>query len=124
MTIRYKYVQKMESIGEVSEGLAYLESHQAEAVEFAIKADENSAKICVKIERGAMAMWDVASVIDTQFPDFERINKCQWRLEEYKMEKKELPGEFLQAYNALHKLHEIVIGTTEKAIRELKEAMK
>jgi len=70
------------------------------------------------------ARWDVASVIDTQFPDFERINECHRRLEEYRMNKKEPVGEFLQAYNALHKVHEIVIGTTEKAIRELKEAMK
>jgi len=40
------------------------------------------------------------------------------------MNKKEPVGEFLQAYNALHQVHEIVIRAMEKAITELKEAMK
>jgi hypothetical protein len=64
------------------------------------------------------------AVMGSQFPDFERISKCHSRLEEYKMAKKEPPKEFLQAYNALHQVHEIVITTMDKAITELKEAME
>jgi hypothetical protein len=56
MTIRFRHVQREESSGEVIEGLAYPENHQAEVVEFAIKAHRGSAKIYVKIERGSIAI--------------------------------------------------------------------